>query len=762
MDGYAKIKDENVLKNWIAHEKEQDRAHSWAQTQWAEYFFHLQKEFEGAKHLVEHSSWSSIVTDRSGDFHNLLDALNKDGQRLQVFYSDETASSVGYQDNRYIIPTEFLEITPLKDYDALSSSEMALLGDLEMSSSLLPADITKDSVKSVKDSLEEEKTKIKAFEKEYELKVEELWKEMERKKQDLQEILEKQTAELKAKKAELEKKLLVLDTQIYSIRCYLGEVIDFTKIRDGKPAKEDTPVVVFQKFRYLDEELGKYLGLYAYDDKEGFLEILKYRDDLRDLFCPAERSISVLQISRTGTLKCPHEKVANMLADYEYLHSRQIAIMVRDGEILYMGWTDDDRIQLSNEDLFKKASMEIEQLPDEPEDSWHKDMQESMIKHAEEREQKDRISRFFLMSILQGMVDNKNMLKFPEKVRMTEESDYVKFSYAEGWLKDNRFGSFEDMLEKVKDVPTRKGESILTAMHIRRDRDYGFYGNRNTEYAAYNNDRGIGEKNRTHGAYIPGMKLMPINKVLKSGRAVVHYRKHKPKLVKKNGIYFEVAKNGDNGVYDIVPDGLISGKEYTLECKLAPDDFYRADSPLAAVKSKFSHHMLWSDKDPESHKLSHERRRIELTSGLFVPEFVNVDFEQDDIRVYVSVPMETAKYNGTNARCNFEIAENEYIRADYLCSTWLRYVITTGNIGYFCLCGSKMNYADSLKYLNTLLEAVKEREDKEKKFLDNAWLENTPEWDRILCEWKIANHIPVLTKRSATQFKKKMEEKADE
>ena len=86
---------------------------------------------------------------------------------------------------------------------------------------------------------------------------------------------------------------------------------------------------------------------------------------------------------------------------------------------------------------------------------------------------------------------------------------------ADGWLEDNRYGTFADIVERT-DAPLMKGDMILTTLKIERD-DAGL-GNiwnngRSTRYDAWNNDRGRGERNRTHDAHIPDRRVVPVNLV---------------------------------------------------------------------------------------------------------------------------------------------------------------------------------------------------------------------------------------------------------
>lgn len=776
MIGYAKIVKE-ALKLWADNEKEtitkaeEKRSACWYNSLWSSYFYHRQDVFKDAKPLIEirRSSFSGSLDDRSQEFMALIDNLESEGQRLAAFCADDTAVIVGYQDHKYILPAFLVEIDPLKDYSLLTSKELAVLGDTQMSEAMLPADVSGCSVHSLEDELNDKKHQIDDAKAKYEQAIEEIRNEAMRKEKELRELLAKETEKLEVMKEELENKIFVLDTQIYGIRCYLGEVIDFKQIRAGKASSSDTPVVMFQKIRFLDEEMGKYLSLYTFgqyeDDNETLIDALKTRDDLRDVFCPTDRCITVLRNSRTGKAVKSSDIVANMLEKYDYLHGKQIAILVRDGENLYIGWTDEERIKISSEDMFLRPGVtRVEEVKDVKygfrHEYWDEKDRVKKEKEAEKRAATERISRYFLISVLQGMIDRGGLINIPQKTRITEESDLVRFSFAEGWLKDNSYGTFKDILERSKGIDVKKGEIVLTGMHITRD-DIHDYNNRwNSEYAAYSNDRGIGAKNRTHGASIPGFKFMPINKVLKDVKIRVTFDliEWELKAVDKYFVYDRAQ------VYTVAkaPEYKVIGTN-TCEFQLDADDMNKVSGQSdykGALLKKYKNRMLWHITDDGTLKTTYSGALRESDAeGLEdygIPEITNVELlEKETVHTYISVPMDT--YN-EKSRCNFEIMPDEYVRTTYLCSTWLKYAITTGNIGDFRISGTRMSYAEALKYLNKLIEHVRKREEAEKMLLVGAggkeYVESHSDWDRELCEWRIANRITNLTSRSAIKFVK--------
>lgn len=137
------------------------------------------------------------------------------------------------------------------------------------------------------------------------------------------------------------------------------------------------------------------------------------------------------------------------------------------------------------------------------------------------------------------------------------------------------------------------------------------------------------------------------------------------------------------------------------------------------------------------------------------PEITIDKVEDEKLHTYVSVKADS--YGWTESRVNFKIYSDEYVRASYLCSTWIKYVITTRNVGER-IGSTRLDYAQVLPYLKGLLDFATQQEAKEKELLIAAggenWINNTPKWDLEVCKWRIANSIPTLTAASAKKFLK--------
>ncbi len=126
--------------------------------------------------------------------------------------------------------------------------------------------------------------------------------------------------ELKQQMEVLNRQMFLLNTEIYSIRCFMGETVDFIPLTKGAYSKVTDPPVVYQKIRYLDEELGKWISIYDVDgdDTALFEDMLKSRPDLRDMFVPGNKCISLVRVAHNKIRYCESKQIANTLKNIMY------------------------------------------------------------------------------------------------------------------------------------------------------------------------------------------------------------------------------------------------------------------------------------------------------------------------------------------------------------------------------------------------------------------------------------------------------------
>ena len=758
---------------------------SWVSDNWAGYFFKKQKNIR----IGGRPGTKNTVLDPTGDkkarkmLDELLSYLNKTEQRLYLYSIDETAAVVGYGQLRFVLPSDVVEQEPLTDYAGFTSDTLKSIGSaMDGSLPSLPSE-SQNSLLGKKEELDEYASFLDEEQKciedgtsqdlaELKSQLDALQKEMEKQKASLMAKLQEKKDELARKRRKLEKDILILDTQIYGIRCYSGEVSSFYRIRKGKPSPEEEPVVIYQKIRFLDEELGKYLSIYAFGNMDrdigDFLTVLKERDDMADLFAPGPKSVSVVKLSRTGTYKAASSLAASMLSEYSLYHENQLAILIRDGENLSISWLDPDKIMLSEEDLFYSAKTEVTSPADISE------------KRSSTRE--DILSRWFFFNILQGVLDRGVLLRVPEKVSVTEvNSPYITFSAADAWLYDDRYGSFSDLLKKSSNIPLKKGDMILTGTKISREYT-------STVHDSWDNERGIGEKNRTRGKSLPALEIMPVNKVLPSVKAEYTIRTYAavikeimvPWYRSPDGRERSTHKydgwdyDGDVPSYNAQPsqEAVSERKEEKI---IPPDKWYGYKKSVTAIETADLLNM--SGISARACFVIRRGRKVYLYDNKLLEEAWRsgetllyesaVDarvVDTQDPQYYASVRCTGCDrdYQETTYYVNLQFMPDEVIPLTFLCPTWIRHVINTGNVGDISLCGAKMSYVDMLKYFHKMLPHLDEIAEKEKSILMKAggedFVAQHPDWDAILTEWKISHECHSMTELRARRFLREVKE----
>ena len=798
LTGYTNIDAEKVKK--YASENP-----TWTNVHWADYFYPNRNNIplNGAGRVMD------PIGDR-GDadiFYGLLSHLSETDQKMEVYIKDDFAAVVGYNSKRFVLPSELVPVIPLTDYSSVTGSRLrvALIGKGGSRGMMLPDVPGESGLEIRKKKSEAEENLLKLAEEEKAIKdctsgamadlkkqLDELNRKIKERQKQLMEELKKKQDELEERKRKMEKELFVLETQIYGIRCYLGETVSFYTVRGGDPAPKDAPVVIYQKIRFLDEELGKHLALFAYgnhsDDKEQLLSILKYRDDIADLLCPGPKSISAVKISRTGKVKGASETIANMLEDYAMYHENQLAVLIRNGEQIYISWLDADKISVSDDSIFYRPKNAESEVIEEKEDYFYENRKKEKAKLA----RKEMLSRWFFFAVLQGVLDNTSLLSLPEKVSITDmNSPYVVFSMAEGWIPESRYGSFADMLQKSEDISFKKGDFVMTGMGIGRDdRSSG------RASGAWDNNRGIGSKNRTWGVSLPGKTLLPINKVIPDirvkytvqicrvriemdpeGSVMYEYdggeiRTSYPDRSRDDAVIvkypFYAAVYTDDAVGTENMELTIKGDEWHDYAVVLGTESYKklTEKYLFRMSNVYEKNIFYIDKEgkecsiPGFNTVKHAYEAQEAGKELLYRKVVRAEIIGEAGYQYY------CQANGYGYRgdytVNFRVYEHEVIPVTFLCSSWIRSVIAGGDIGTYTLCGKSMSYADMLPYLHKILDHLKEREKKEKQMIIAAggedWLRRSPDWDAVLCEWKIRNKIHTLTATRAGRFVRSVRE----
>ena len=669
---------------------------------------------------------------------------------------------IGNRDKFLIIvnPDEYMDFTPDADYSDMSPAMLRASIDTPREGDdqqLIPSaaeNMTPASVHTALEGeqqhLEELKAQMEAVKngsapelKELTEAMEALQRELTEKKEALMAELDRKKEELEEKKYELENQIYLLDSQIYSILCYAGETVKFATIKSGKKAPDTEPIVVYQKLRYLDEDLARMVSLYEiqWNELDMFEEFLRHCPEALEVFAPNERCVMLVRLSKTGTttgIAQGNSGMNNLLEHYQYYHGKSIGIIIRNRENLYLGWTDDSRIHITDDLLISKSSVKVEE--EKPAETRHFDFPGDEERYRKEQTKKYRqerkevldglVSRNFVYQILQGVIDRTPMLPLPKGVTLSRQSEYVVYAVADRWLSDTRFGSMTDIIDRVNRRVT-KGDSILTVQHLRPEAGYGA---RSYVDAPWHNSRGRGERNRTHDTSVDDCTIYQANLVEYEEPAyALTYKLYadpartklndtryahsygckddmEKELVRVDGMTFgEAASYGDGR--EEIPVRFDSEESCLAFCK--KNDFGDAVLPIC-ISVKTDRHV-----------------------------FVSVEKKDGWWRNYTSAP-----------RANFELYDNEYINLTYMNSTWLLWAINTKSLGRWCIGGVQVEYAYAIRYLNKALEFVRAREAEEKKLLDaiDQDICKDAEWPLKLTEWKMANRVRAITEYQAKRY----------
>lgn len=260
-----------------------------------------------------------------------------------------------------------------------------------------------------------------------------LMEKMNQKKEIMMQELERKMALFRHQKQKLEAQIYMLQTEIYSIRCYLGETVELIGVRKGKPAPIEEPVVLNQKILYLDEDLARMMSIYGFQLENYKLleEAIKYNDGVFEAFCPQEKCITFFRVSRHAERTFYNSEISCM-DSYDMLHGKKIGFAVRNGENLYLGWLEEkweeDRELTFEENVMLRAGK--------------KEISDG--NKAESTPIKERVSRMFALNVLRGLLDNKHLLNIPDGEDLLRPSKYIIYNYADAWLEDAQVNRTHD------------------------------------------------------------------------------------------------------------------------------------------------------------------------------------------------------------------------------------------------------------------------------------------------------------------------------
>lgn len=371
--------------------------------------------------------------------------------------------------------------------------------------------------------------------------------------------------------------------------------------------------------------------------------------------------------------------------------------------------------------------------------------------YAASTTREEKIARFFIISILQGLINDGKLIRLPEEVKVMKPNPYVVFSMADGWLEDNTYGTWVDIL-KATAGEMKKGDMVLTIQYITRDDAYSSSG---TQYQSFNNDRGRGEKNRTHDVSIANSTVYPINLVETDETYTVSYLCYPYDCKNENIPITDTSWTVKHHFMELAGPPELKEEKITLEAgKFYPDFYPYAKDKLTEENVK--KWVIWKNKYNRDDSIFYEKRGFTDGYKCYKKVVHDVTYKQSDPHYYISEEKSdcAATWDSSKkmARANMEVFKDEFLNLTYLDSVRIRYAITNRKLGGWKIGRKEVDYAKAIKYLNVALSYVLNREEEEKNMLLEH-MDVLPEnWQVTLTEWRHENSYHKLTPARAKSF----------
>lgn len=695
--------------------------------------YHVQGSYGGINpENFKSAKWEKQLPDRMKFIDHFFDLTNNLGQIIQIAYWNDLYAAlhtgnpkiclIVYHPNDFLFkkkPQDFSDLTPLQVKMKFGMSERdnennlvptTVQSTLSINTASIALNNKKQAIEHLKNEMENVEAAKSGELNALRIQIEAMQKKLEEKKQTMMTELKRKMEEMESLKEKLEMQIYLLDAQIYSILCFAGETIQFAQIRQGQNAPDNEPIVIHQKLHFLDEDLGRLASLYEidWDHIDMFEEFLKYNSTAFETFTPNQRCVSLVRLSRTGRQFSQDNKnpYSNMLRDYDYFHGKTVGILIRNGENLYLGWTDESRVHINDDLIFNQTIPSPTSDPDSDTDFL---FESDRKRHEKQTKQKQKefmdgiISRTYVYSILQGVIERTSWLPLPAGTTLDKESNLIVYSIADKWLTDNRFGDFTVIIERCNQR-IQKGDALLTVQRLVPEREYslthGYYSH------AWTNVRGRGNRNRTHDAVVNDCSIYTAT--------VVEYEEP------------------------------VSMTRYRT---LIKPDFW-------ALRKDKNAKPYWQERTIPTAQY----KPVCYEDGSQIPEG-----EQDQIlevfdyrkrHVFVSaLKTEDWRYS-TEAHASVEVYPEEIINLTYMNSVWLEWAITNKKLGNWTVGGEQIDYAYAIRYLKTALDYVRVREKEEKAILDSIdpSICLNKDWPLILSEWKLEKKVRILSKYQAKRY----------
>lgn len=400
------------------------------------------------------------------------------GGKLEIVVETGRFYVLKYAATRYLaIPKEFVDVERVNNYDDFTVGDISAMlsggnpvdvegGGLVLANTEsalgLPTTVHMCEVRSKHAEMQKELERAEAEAKEkYEL----ARKEMERKMQELKEKQELQLAELRQRVDKMKDSIFMLELNIFALRSLFGETFTLTQLRRGKTS--NSPLVLYQKFKFLDEEFAllavKEFG--RFDGNHGTTTEIFKKQCVLDVFAPSEKCITFFRTSKDKKYFAYDSEIDGLKA-LEYYHENQVGMIIRNGENIWLSFIDEEVFVEDN--LFESAATWAEaERKIKPDWKGEYDYKNDIIEPGKTKLRdpvvKKAIDKMMLFYIIEGLVQSTNIFTELKDVNLRVPSDKVIFSAADNQLESHKYPDFQTYFSSWRENPmdVKWGETIL-------------------------------------------------------------------------------------------------------------------------------------------------------------------------------------------------------------------------------------------------------------------------------------------------------------
>lgn len=512
------------------------------------------------------------------------------GGKLEIVVETDRFYVIKYAAIRYLaVPKEFVDVERVNNYDDFTVGDISAMlsggnpadveggGALRVNTESAYSVPTTARTSDVKKSTEQMRSELELAEKkakeEYELAKE----EMEKKLQVMKEEHELRLSEMREKLEKMKDTVFVLELNIFALRSLFGETFTLTQLAKGKTS--DNPLVLYQKFRFLDEEFAllaaKQFG--AFDGQHGTtIEIFKNKN-VQDVFLPSDKCITFFRTSKDMKYYA-YDKEFDGLKALEYYHERQVGMLIRNGENIWLSFIDEE---VFVEDNLFESDLTWAEANRKIKPGWdgEYDFKNDVIVQGKTRLRdpvvKKGIDRVMLFFVLEGLINSTNIFEDLKGVNVRVPSDKIIFSAADNQIGTSKYPDFKTYFTSWDAADVRVGDNILIIERAAASCwvSDGWYGRGNTE-----KHRSRGYQNRARDAEDIKPGLNQISFIEEEDPTYYHIERDKePYKVNDDGsvIYYRRVVTADHkGEPDVVEERHFA---FYISSKRHPDEWSRRD-----------------------------------------------------------------------------------------------------------------------------------------------------------------------------------------